>query len=134
MKQARLVELFDLYMGGKFIWGREDCLLSSCNVFRELTGIDLAASVRGQYSTEAQALEILDRYQGGLIGLVDSEASRAGLLRGSCIPFPDGCGQIGLGTGESGSYATIHFGGGVWVTKSARGYNFSAKAETFWDV
>lgn len=41
------------------VWGESDCLLKVCDAIEAVTGEDLAADIRGQYSTEAGAARLM---------------------------------------------------------------------------
>jgi hypothetical protein len=53
--EARLAAYTASAQKQKFAWGTFDCALAACGAAQAITGEDPAASVRGKYSTEAQA-------------------------------------------------------------------------------
>jgi hypothetical protein len=64
--------------GAPFVWGENDCCLFAADAILAITGEDVAADVRGVYTTEAEA-EALVEGAGGLAAL----AARAGER---CLP------------------------------------------------
>lgn len=58
-----------------FEWGAMDCGLFCAGAIIAMTGIDLAADMRGRYSTEFGAAKALHQY-GGLSGYMDKVAPR----------------------------------------------------------
>lgn len=46
-------------------WGRNDCALLACDAVLAITGVDLAAEVRGRYWTEQEARALLKELTGG---------------------------------------------------------------------
>ncbi len=52
-----------------FQWGENDCALMSANGVQAVTGVDVAAEFRGQYSTKSQAAAIIAQH-GDLEGLI----------------------------------------------------------------
>lgn len=55
-------------MRAPFAWGQHDCVLWAADCVQAITGIDLAAAHRGQYSTALGAMRIVP--EGGLGELV----------------------------------------------------------------
>lgn len=53
-----------------FAWGEHDCLLWTCGVVRDMTGVDWAAEWRGRYNDRKGALRLLRDFAGG--GLVET--------------------------------------------------------------
>ena len=66
----RLHEYIDLVQNEPFAWGVFDCCLFAADAVRVITGFDGAASLRGRYSTEAEAVALLAAEDGGLYGYV----------------------------------------------------------------
>lgn len=63
-----------------FKWGHFDCLLWLADFIAWQREIDLAADLRGTYSTMLGAARIV-RAAGGMVGLVDGRVRAAGLKR-----------------------------------------------------
>jgi len=61
----RLHEYVDLVNGERFAWGVFDCCLFAAGAVRVMTGFDGAASLRGRYASEAEAIALLHA-EGGL--------------------------------------------------------------------
>ena len=132
----RVFSLLEKHMGGVFRWGKEDCFISGASVFHELTGLDLAVSVRGKYSSEEGARVLLDPYGGSLSRLVEVWTNRLSLPQGVGEPSP---GAIGVSPREcaiglDGRCVCIYLGNGLWATKAIRGFSLGAKAERFWNA
>lgn len=51
-----------------FKWGEHDCMLAACDAVLAMTGVDMAADFRGEYSDEAGAKVILAEFHGGQVG------------------------------------------------------------------
>lgn len=134
----QVFQLVDTYMGGPFRWGKEDCLIGCANVFLALTGKDIAAEVRGKYSTEKEAAAILAEYGGSLLIFIACRALVADATRAkSGIAPPPGALGVSpreFSVGLDGRCTSIHIGNNVWVTKAARGFTTSAQAEEFFYV
>lgn len=50
----------------KFEWGAHDCVLFTMDWFLSLTNVDIIPDIRGKYSTEEEALALIESF-GGLI-------------------------------------------------------------------
>jgi hypothetical protein len=72
--QPRLAALVSQRMRHPLVWGVHDCCLWAADAVLAVTGVDLAASLRGTYSTQAGADQQLHR----LGGLVDICVQRLG--------------------------------------------------------
>jgi Domain of unknown function (DUF6950) len=48
-----------------FDWGVTDCCIWACNVALKLTGTDLAADLRGKYTSAVEAASLMESYCGG---------------------------------------------------------------------
>lgn len=66
--QPRLAALISQRMRQPLVWGQHDCCLFAADAVLAVTGHDLAASLRGTYSTEAGATQALQQL-GGLVDL-----------------------------------------------------------------
>lgn len=66
--QTRLAELIAQRMRHPLAWGRHDCVMFAADAVLAVTGVDLAASLRGTYATAAQADQVLQQH-GGLVEL-----------------------------------------------------------------
>lgn len=73
--QTRLAALVAQRMRHPFIWGVHDCCLFAADAVLACTGQDLAADLRGTYSTQAQAGELLAA-RGGIIKLASGRLGR----------------------------------------------------------
>lgn len=63
--QMRYAALVQERLAAPMVWGQHDCCLWASDVVLALTGVDPAASLRGQYVSEKQALRLV-RSLGGL--------------------------------------------------------------------
>lgn len=66
--QTRLGALVDQHHRTPFAWGTFDCITFAADAVLACTGVDLAADMRGQYSTEPEALALLAQH-GGVVAL-----------------------------------------------------------------
>lgn len=62
-------------------WGKDECAFWVADVLETFTGVDLAASWRGTYSTEDEAYAEMKRRGGGLVRHVFSAVQSAGWKR-----------------------------------------------------
>ncbi len=64
----------------KFVWGSFDCCLFVCSAIEAMTGVDPGKSLRGQYSTEDGAIELMLKEYGtcSLETLVESICKEMG--------------------------------------------------------
>ena len=69
--QLRLADFARERRARPFAWGSNDCFLFAADAVLSVTGLDIAADLRGSYGNELQAARIL-RARGGLAALVDS--------------------------------------------------------------
>jgi len=80
----RLVSFINERRNLPFVWGQNDCALFAADLIGEITGVDLAADVRG-YSSEREAARII-RDAGGMRGLVSLPEKHPGLAqRGDAV-------------------------------------------------
>lgn len=63
--EVRLDALIMGYYYFPFIWGQNDCFIFAHDVIHAITGIDIIAPYRGQYTDAAGAQALLDQYAGG---------------------------------------------------------------------
>jgi hypothetical protein len=73
--RSRLTDYLARAAHQPFKWGEHDCALFAADCIREMTGIDVAEAVRGQYSSAESATEMLQA-----AGLRDLKALAAGHL------------------------------------------------------
>jgi hypothetical protein len=104
-----------------FAWGSHDCCLMAANGVYEITGVDIAATYRGTYSTQEEAAAIIES-AGGLEPLVQSACEPLGWTRtkpalarrGDLVVFisPDtGHPSLGISLGRDSVFPAI--GGGL---------------------
>lgn len=72
--QTRLHTLVMQRWGMAFGWGVNDCCLFAADAVQAVTGVDLAADLRGRYATAAEAARVLDE----LGGVLEIAAARLG--------------------------------------------------------
>lgn len=120
--RARMARLIKRHMLAPFIWGREDCCLSVCNVLRGLGFGDPAEAFRGRYSDETGA-----RYVMG--GTVEDVAHRICQARRwpEIAPETAADGDVGV----VGNSLAI-FADGWWHVKSLGGYILKRRVRRAW--
>src|SRR5690606_24088577 len=62
-----------------FAWGDHDCCLFAADVIRALTGVDVAADLRGRYSTAIGAKRVITREGGSLDALAEARFPALGI-------------------------------------------------------
>jgi len=67
--QSELDALLTARLNAPFVWGQHDCCLFAADAVLAVTGQDLAQGLRGSYSTQEQAAEVLASL-GGVAALV----------------------------------------------------------------
>jgi hypothetical protein len=78
--QAALDEFLRAHQNRRFEYGKWDCCLFVCDAIIEITGVDLAATYRGKYSTRAGALRTIGEQTGA--ASIRAAAENAALLHG----------------------------------------------------
>ena len=63
--EDRLAGLIALRIDQPFAWGANDCALFAADCIKAMTGVDPAVSVRGQWSSQGEAVRVIAK-QGGL--------------------------------------------------------------------
>lgn len=58
-----------------FEWGKHDCALFACNTIQDMTGLDLAAGLRGTYSSALQAARVIRSFGGDLETLAETRCN-----------------------------------------------------------
>lgn len=97
---ARFSALVEEHFGGTFAWGRSDCALAACDVWRGLGLPDAGSGVRGRYQSAGEALlfarvedkaaEIFARLGWPEIEPAEAEVGDAGLVaRWLALRLPD---------------------------------------------
>lgn len=113
-----------------FAWGGNDCCLFAADDVRALTGFDLAAGLRGQYSTPEEAARLLEE-EGGIVALATAMLGQPRELpllaqRGDvvCVEM---AGRLSLG---------VVAGNGQWCAPGPDGLVFRPMAEVLhvWEV
>lgn len=99
-----------------FEWGEHDCALAVCNHIHAMTGVDVAAEIRGKYSSEAGAEAMLHSLGGAsLEAVVEQLAAKHGFLevnvkmahRGDVLLYDTPQGQALAIVGLNGRHAHI---------------------------
>lgn len=62
--QERLARFFALHRNRPFRYGQWDCCLFAADAIREMTGVDIAADLRGRYASRREAYAFLKAYSG----------------------------------------------------------------------
>ncbi len=63
--QSRMAQALKTRRERPFAWGRHDCGLFACDIAEAISGVDLAAALRGRYSTRRGAFRALKSFAGG---------------------------------------------------------------------
>jgi hypothetical protein len=93
-------------MTAPFVLGKLDCSLWVANWVQKQTGVDLAADWRGQYSTRAEYLRLLNA-KGGLVRVAARALERVGAER--IDPAAARPGDIGVIVTEDGPALAIRY-------------------------
>ncbi|AKJ28847.1 DUF6950 family protein [Caldimonas brevitalea] len=109
----RLARLIAARLTHPFMWGVHDCALWAADVVEALTGVDIAAGVRGTYSTALQAERVL-RVHGGLKGLGDDTLGQP------IHPLESRVGDVGL-VMSGGREVCAVCNGDHWLAPAADG-------------
>lgn len=110
---SALAEAVESARTSTFAWGTLDCCLWAADVVHAITGIDPAATWRGTYSTEAEALALLDSL-GGL-------AAVATLAGPEIEPDAAALGDVGLLVGDWGQALGVCAGRDGWWAITSTG-------------
>ncbi len=92
-------EVIESYRSKPFEWGVADCCTFTADCVQTITGIDWLADYRGQYSTEAGALELIGTSLLSRMNQLFQWVAPAYVVRGNVLMF-DGA----LGVADSGKY------------------------------
>ena len=57
--EKRLVAVTEAHMNTPLVWGKSDCLLTTCDAIEAMTGVDPAADIRGKYKSRAGAYRLI---------------------------------------------------------------------------
>jgi hypothetical protein len=110
----RLAALFAARAGTPFTWGQHDCCLFAADAVLAVTGHDLAADLRGTYSTAAEAARVLAQL-GGVVGIA---IARAGKVVPAALAQP---GDVGLSHHDPERPSLAVWGGAAWHAAAAVG-------------
>lgn len=122
-----------------FAWGVNDCALFAADGVLELTGVDLAAGLRGSYASREQAAAVLARH-GGLQAIVAARLpaypSPLRCHRGDvvCVQAPVDAPELDLSTqsstaGEHRWTLGLVAGNGYWAVPGLRRIVYRPMAE-----
>ena len=73
--QSELASFIELKRSEPFNYGTLDCALLTCDAIEVITGVDVAEEYRGTYSSQSEALEIMEE-NGGILGIGESICER----------------------------------------------------------
>lgn len=108
-------------------WGTHDCCAAASSAFLALNGIDPMMPLRGEYSSEAEAIALIEAW-GGWEAMTASLADLAGLRQ-----CQGAAGAIGLHKSDAGQFGLVFgIGSGKWAGKSARGMALVNSVERAW--
>ena len=68
--EKRLVAVTEAHMNTPLVWGKSDCLLTTCDAIEAMTGVDPAADIRGKYKSRAGAYRLIKLRGFGSLGAV----------------------------------------------------------------
>jgi hypothetical protein len=128
-----LTEAINAAQSQPFAWGSNDCCLFAAGCAQAITGVDAAATLRGTYSTEAEA-EAIIAAAGGFEKLVTAHASSVGWRRSD--PYQAGRGDL-VSYAEPGSNPALGVCcGSQCAFLTAQGIRFVplVKCSTAWRV
>lgn len=115
-----LIEAYiDRTWAAPFVWGENDCALWAASLWKELTGRDPAAGLRGTYATAFECRQVVQE-AGGLENLCRK------LMAGEAEGAGDGIAVISAGRQN---LCGVHFGGSV-ICKMETGIKMIAKPRT----
>ncbi|TCQ78034.1 hypothetical protein EDF68_108108 [Ochrobactrum sp. BH3] len=57
--EKRLVAVTEAHLVTPLVWGKSDCLLTTCDAIEAMTGVDPAADIRGKYKSKAGAYRLI---------------------------------------------------------------------------
>ena len=57
--EKRLVAVTEAHLVTSLVWGKSDCLLTTCDAIEAMTGVDPAADIRGKYKSKAGAYRLI---------------------------------------------------------------------------
>lgn len=57
--EKRLVAVTEAHMNTPLVWGKSDCLLTTCDAIEAMTGVDPAADIRGKYKSKSGAYRLI---------------------------------------------------------------------------
>ena len=57
--EKRLVAVTEAHINTPLVWGKSDCLLTTCDAIEAMTGVDPAADIRGKYKSKAGAYRLI---------------------------------------------------------------------------
>lgn len=112
-----------------FKWGEQDCALFAADCVQAVTGDDLAATLRGTYSTALAAARILESW-GGLEALATAKLGEPHDTQWNAVP-----GDIGLVQSANGPCLAL-CAGTHWLAPGERGLQPLARADALkaWKV
>lgn len=118
----RLADFIEARRHLPFAWGRQDCATFAADALQALTGQDPLAPLRGQWATEEQAQQVLQRL-GGLPRAVRSVLGRPLPIRTIAPRGAVVCARM-AGTAILG----VHLGA-TWCAPGAQGLVFRQTSE-----
>ena len=106
----------------RFEYGKWDCCLFVCDAIVAMTGVDLAASYRGQYSTRTGAFHIIGEQIGtASIQAVAANAAAAHNMREVPVPRAHRGDMVLVGRGRDYSLGLVALNGRDVIVASKRG-------------
>ena len=113
-----------------FVLGRMDCSLWAADWVLQQTGVDLAAGWRGQYTTRAEYLRLLNA-EGGLVRVADRAMRRICAKR--IHPVDAQPGDIGIIVTEDGPALAVR-GQIAWLAKTGDHVATTPHASFAWRI
>ena len=120
--QRVLDEFLRANQGRPFEYGKWDCCLFVCDAIAEMTGIDLAAPYRGQYSTRVGAMRAMRKQLGtASIQAVAANAAATHHMPEAPVPLAHRGDMVLVGRGRDYSLGLVALNGRDAIVASKRG-------------
>lgn len=100
-------------------WGRDDCVLWCANILRPFLNCDPAATYRGRYASEAEALTVMGYT--GLPMVIARAAQDMGWRR--IVPADAECGDVGIVRTMFGPACVLFWRAQQWVGRADFGFS-----------
>lgn len=105
--ERRLSEFLQTNSERPFVWGQWDCILMAASCVNAMTGVDVAARYRGQYSNQTGAREMLRELgEGTLLRTVNAvfQPKKVSRVQRGDLVWRDGA--VGVSLGADAAFLT----------------------------